>query len=247
MDSSEEKVSSATSGVDSLASQLALLGLRAADVPWQLAAEFDGRYGAAFVLAPLLLALSDAEYRNVFELPAMLSAARDASLATSKRSSIERLYHWATPPDDDKPAVPPANTGDDGLGDDQLGVDDDLGDEHDRKAVEQVRRDAAQLQQNESEQFDGDDDRRSKAESEMERSRPVGLNSLYRFGLIQLTCALLQNGEISADRLSLYYPWCVRYFQAKHIRYRRAAKKLLISGDAVPLLPELARAVAEYV
>ena len=71
------------------------------------------------------------------------------------------------------------------------------------------------------------------------RSRAVKLYSLHRYGLIHLTRALLTNGEISADRLSTYYPWCVRYFQAKHIRYRRAVKQPITKSADMPLMREL--------
>ena len=215
-----------------LTSELALLGLTAADVPWRLVTEFNGRYGAAFALAPLLLSISDVEYRNVFQLPTVFAAAYTSASSSAEPSGGDSK--------EDAAAY-------DGLSD--IEPDVDVDEKHGAEVSRVIKhRRLLRASSRLKPPADGDDSTTEQRDYEQRRSSPVPLTALQRYCILQLTRALLHNGEISADRLTSFYPWCVRYFQAKYIRCRRALRRLMAEESAVmPLVPELMQVVADHV
>ena len=229
-----------------LTALLSSLGLTVSDVPWHLAAEFNGRYGAGLLLAPLLLSLADCEYRYVFELRRLIEAAYEASAEQSKRTAA--TTYWPRALDDDPPTIlhsQHSGDGDDDFSD--LQYDDDVSDRH-RALMVEMNEQFRTMTDDQLEALNDNDHRSMRRQHHRERGLLVPLNAVFRYGFIQLTRALLHNGSLSADRLSTYFPWVIRFFQAKYIRYRRTVRQLLIDNRSeIPLLPELASVVADYV
>ena len=243
---------------DDLSQQLVLFGLQPANLPWQLADEFSGRYGAAFLLAPLLLSLADDEYINVFRLRQLLAATSHASVLNSVKAAVKSCMRGhARPAKDDAPEVPSQTISawdfkdlqfDNDMDEDDARVEDEI---HGRKGTTVGTSFLSHRYYGDSEDDEEDFDDDNDDERDLrERLQVRVINGTYRYGLVQITRALIANGHLSPDRLTRFYPWAIRYFHALFLRHRRAVtQQLLIQSDdeVLPLHKELKRLVAEYV